>query len=127
MRILHAKDISLAILLAQTFGKSVHLSPTRVATLVTAVSELTSNVIKYAQHGLISFRSVEMSRQTGIEVVVQDRGPGIADIERAMKDHYSSSGTLGLGLPGTRRMVDEFELQSAPGQGTTVRIVLWNT
>ena len=66
-----------------------------------------------------------LNHRHGIEAVIQDRGPGIADIESAMQDHVSSSGTLGLGLPGTKRMVDEFDIQSTPGAGTTVRVVVW--
>jgi serine/threonine-protein kinase RsbT len=61
----------------------------------------------------------------GMEVIVRDRGPGIEDIQKAMADHYSSGGTLGLGLPGVKRMMDEFELTSEPGKGTTVTIRKW--
>lgn len=62
----------------------------------------------------------------GIEIVAEDNGPGIADISSALRDHFSSSGTLGLGLPGVRRMVDSFDIRSAVGQGTTVRVVKWS-
>jgi serine/threonine-protein kinase RsbT len=65
-------------------------------------------------------------RRPGIEVIVEDRGPGIADIELAMKENVSTGGTLGLGLPGTRRLVDEFDIESQPGQGTRVRIIKWS-
>lgn len=65
-------------------------------------------------------------RRPGIEVIVEDRGPGIPDIELAMKENVSTGGTLGLGLPGTRRLVDEFDIESQPGQGTRVRIIKWS-
>jgi serine/threonine-protein kinase RsbT len=125
MRILAARDTSLAVFLAQDVAKQAGLRPIKVAALATAVSELTTNIIKYAGNGLVTVQVVEKRYRKGVEVLVQDRGPGIADIEQAMKDHVSTSGTLGLGLPGTRRMVDEFELQSQPGEGTQVRIVVW--
>ena len=64
--------------------------------------------------------------RSGIEVVAADNGPGIADIERALQDGYTTGGGLGLGLPGARRLVDEFEIESAPRQGTTVRLVKWS-
>jgi len=125
MRILSARDIPLAVFLAQDMARKAGMRSQRSATLATAVSELTTNIIKYAEHGLLTVQLMSKNDRLGIEAVVQDRGPGIADLESAMKDHVSSSGTLGLGLPGTRRMVDEFDIQSTPGSGTTVRIVVW--
>jgi serine/threonine-protein kinase RsbT len=67
---------------------------------------------------------VERGR-TGLELVAEDRGPGIADVASALTDHVSTAGTLGLGLPGVRRLMDEFELDTAPGRGTRVRVVKW--
>ena len=125
MRILSARDIPLAVFLAQDMAKKAGLRAQKAATLATAVSELATNIIKYAEHGLLSVRLLNENYRVGIEAIVKDRGPGIGDLELAMKDHDSSSGTLGLGLPGTRRMVDEFDIESTPGEGTTVRIVVW--
>ena len=125
MRILSARDIPLAVFLAQDMAKKAGLRAQKAATLATAVSELATNIIKYAEHGLLSVRLLNENYRVGIEAIVKDRGPGIGDLELAMKDHVSSSGTLGLGLPGTRRMVDEFDIESTPGEGTTVRIMVW--
>ena len=93
--------------------------------IATAVSELANNIVKYAGSGEIRVDRIDSGRQAGIEVVARDRGPGIEDIEKAMADHYSSGNTLGLGLPGVKRMMDEFELDSEPGKGTTVTIRKW--
>jgi serine/threonine-protein kinase RsbT len=70
---------------------------------------------------------LEDGNRVGLEVVVHDRGPGITDVEQAMADHYSTSGTLGLGLPGVRRLMDEFELESSPDEGTRVTIRKWKS
>jgi serine/threonine-protein kinase RsbT len=75
--------------------------------------------------GEIRLRQVEGKGGRGIEIEAVDRGPGIADIEAAMRDHFSSGGTLGLGLPGVKRMVDEFSLDSTPGEGTRVTAIKW--
>jgi len=93
--------------------------------VATAVSELANNIVKYAGSGEIRMDRIGSGSQAGIEVVARDRGPGIEDIEKAMEDHYSSGNTLGLGLPGVKRMMDEFELDTEPGKGTTVTIRKW--
>ena len=90
--------------------------------IATVVSELGRNILKYAQRGHIRLRRIETGGQVDVEIVAQDAGPGIADIDAAMQDHFSSGGTLGLGLPGVRRMVSEFSIQSEPGRGTCVTI-----
>jgi serine/threonine-protein kinase RsbT len=125
MRIVRPEDSSLAVLMAQDFAKSIGIRSLKVSILATAVSELVTNIVKYAETGLVTVRRVEHGYLRGIEVLVEDKGPGIADIETAMKDHVSTSGTLGLGLPGTKRMVNVFEISSTPGVGTRVRIVVW--
>ena len=94
-------------------------------TLATVVSELSNNILKYASRGEIGLRQVDARGRTGIEVTASDRGPGIKDVERAMQDHFSSSGTLGLGLPGVKRMMDSFAIESEPGKGTRVTVIKW--
>jgi serine/threonine-protein kinase RsbT len=126
LRILSQGDVALAILEIREMAKRVNMSSGATAALATAVSELVTNVTKYADRGLISMRPAVQIRRPGIEVIVEDRGPGIADIELAMKENVSTGGTLGLGLPGTRRLVDEFDIKSQPGQGTRVRIIKWS-
>ncbi|SRR5579871_2473193 len=93
--------------------------------IATAVSELARNIVLYGGAGEIQLSLVENGVNRGIVVVAEDHGRGIADINRALQDGYSSSGSLGLGLPGTRRLMDEFEIVSAPGKGTKVTVKKW--
>lgn len=96
------------------------------ATLVaTAISELARNIVTYAGDGEILIARVDGASGTGISVVARDRGPGIADIQRAIHEGYSTSGGLGLGLPGVRRIMDEFDIVSKPGAGTVVSVIKW--
>ena len=93
--------------------------------IATAVSELANNIIKYAGRGEILMDRIIAGSRVGMEVIARDKGPGIEDIQKSMEDHYSSGNTLGLGLPGVKRMMDEIELTSEPGKGTTVTIRKW--
>ena len=93
--------------------------------VMTAASELVTNILKYARRGTLTLRRLEEGGRTGLEVVAEDRGPGIADLELALQDRFSTSGTLGLGLPGVRRMMDQFEITSTLGSGTRVRVRKW--
>lgn len=96
------------------------------ATLVaTAISELARNIVSYARKGEIQLNMVQGSGRQGILIIASDDGPGIADIRQAMRDGFSTSGSLGLGLPGVRRLMDEFEIVSEPGQGTIVKVKKW--
>jgi serine/threonine-protein kinase RsbT len=90
-----------------------------------AISEIARNIISYARHGTITLCRLEDRGRRGIEIIARDQGPGIRDIELAMRDGYSTGNSLGLGLPGTKRLMDEFELVSAVGQGTTVTMRKW--
>jgi serine/threonine-protein kinase RsbT len=99
---------------------------TSEATLVaTAISELARNIVSYAGQGEILIGKVSGTRGAGIEVVARDSGPGIADVKLAVHQGYSTSGGLGLGLPGVRRIMDEFDISSEPGKGTVITIVKW--
>ncbi|HJS67021.1 MAG TPA: anti-sigma regulatory factor [Nitrospiraceae bacterium] len=93
--------------------------------LATAISELARNIIRYAKHGEIRIAPVQSGDQVGIAVVARDNGPGIANMSLAMQDGYSTSGGLGMGLPGVKRMMDEFHLVSDTNNGTTVTIKKW--
>jgi serine/threonine-protein kinase RsbT len=96
------------------------------ATLVaTAISEVARNIVVHAGQGEIVIRPVYDSHRHGIVVVARDTGPGIPDLEAAMRDGYGSSGGLGLGLPGAKRLMDEFHLDSHRGAGTTVTMKKW--
>jgi serine/threonine-protein kinase RsbT len=93
--------------------------------LITAASELARNMLKYAKGGTVVMEIVTKGRENGIRLTFSDKGPGIADIALAMKDGYSTGKSLGLGLPGTRRLMSEFEIESVVGKGTTVTVVKW--
>ena len=93
--------------------------------LATAISELARNIIRYAKYGEILIVSVQSGDRVGITVVARDKGPGITNISLAMQDGFSTSGGLGLGLPGVKRMMDEFHLVSDANNGTKVTIKKW--
>jgi serine/threonine-protein kinase RsbT len=96
------------------------------ATLIaTAISELARNIVTYARAGEIRITMINGSARQGIQLVAHDDGPGIADIPQALRDGFSTSGSLGLGLPGVMRLVDEFEIVSAENRGTTVTAKKW--
>jgi serine/threonine-protein kinase RsbT len=96
------------------------------ATLIaTAISELARNIITYARKGEIKLQTIENSARQGIVVTASDEGPGIPDIQQALRDGFSTSGSLGLGLPGVRRLMDEFQISSQAGRGTTVTVKKW--
>ena len=96
------------------------------ATLVaTAISELARNIVTYARKGEIKLQTVENPARQGIVVTASDEGPGIPDIQQALRDGFSTSGSLGLGLPGVRRLMDEFQISSQSGRGTTVTVRKW--
>tara|TARA_B100000614_G_scaffold193855_1_gene175037 strand:+ start:427 stop:834 length:408 start_codon:yes stop_codon:yes gene_type:complete len=93
--------------------------------IASAVSELSTNIIRYAGRGTVTLNLIRTTDCPGIEIIAQDLGPGIADIERAMTENISTGNGLGLGLPSVQRIMDEFDIRSAPGQGTRVRAVKW--
>jgi serine/threonine-protein kinase RsbT len=96
------------------------------ATLIaTAISELARNIVAYASKGRITLKVVNGLNRQGISVTASDDGPGIHDVGQALRDGFSTSGSLGLGLPGVRRLMDEFEITSQPGRGTTVVVKKW--
>lgn len=107
--------------LAKALGFGV-IDQARVAT---AISELARNVVLYAGKGEVILRRVGDRGRVGLEAVCVDRGPGIPDVSLAMRDGYSTSNGLGMGLPGTKRLMDEFEIESAIGEGTKVTIRKW--
>lgn len=93
--------------------------------MVTAASELARNLYIYGGGGEVTLELLETERRRGLRVVFQDHGPGIPDVQLALKDGYTSGSGMGLGLGGARRLVNEFDLQSQPGRGTRVTIVRW--
>jgi serine/threonine-protein kinase RsbT len=123
--ILSDTDIVVARQKSRELSGKLGFSFVDLTLIATAVSELARNIVLYGGTGEIQLRVVENGIKRGIVVVAADQGRGIADIQRALQDGYSTSGSLGLGLPGTRRLMDEFEIVSAPGKGTTVTVKKW--
>ena len=107
------------------YGVRVGMSILNQTKLITATSELVRNLLKYGGGGKVIIESVSNGRENGVRVTFIDNGPGIADISLAMKDGYSPGKSLGLGLPGTKRLVNEFDIKSELGSGTTVTITKW--
>ena len=96
------------------------------ATLIaTAISELARNILNYATHGEIVVVPVERDGRSGLAITARDEGPGIADVALALQDGYSTSGRLGVGLPGVKRLMDDFAIASEIGRGTTVTVMKW--
>lgn len=93
--------------------------------LITAASELVRNMLKYGGGGIVNIEIVSKGRENGVRLIFVDEGPGIPDINLAMKDGFTTGKSLGLGLPGTRRLVSEFDIQSVVNQGTTISIIKW--
>jgi len=93
--------------------------------VATAISELARNILRYARRGGIVLRRAEDGGVPGIVIIARDEGPGIPDLNRAMEPGYSTAGGLGLGLPGVRRIMDEFEIVSEVGHGTVVTVTKW--
>jgi serine/threonine-protein kinase RsbT len=118
-------DIVIARQRGRTLAVQLGFSPTEATLIATAISELARNIVLYAKHGEIGLTVVNGSRKGGVIVVARDEGPGIADVSRAVAAGYSTSGGLGLGLSGVRRLMDEFEIASELGKGTTVTIKRW--
>lgn len=93
--------------------------------LVTAASELARNIVKYAGTGKMAWQIQRQANKSGLQLIFADKGPGIADLSLALTDGWTSGGGLGLGLSGSKRLVNDFDIQSAPGQGTTVTVARW--
>ena len=125
IRITDELSLGRAVVGAASLSAEAGLSPVAAQQLATVVSELARNILKYAGHGQIEMRREEDGDRVGIRLIVSDRGPGIDDVEQAVADHFSTGGSLGLGLSGVKRMMDEFHIESQPGKGTRIEVVKW--
>jgi serine/threonine-protein kinase RsbT len=119
------QDIVLARQKGRALAAELGFSAVDATFVATAISELARNIVAYAREGEITLQAVRGSNRQGIVVVASDDGPGISDIGQALRDGFSTSGSLGLGLPGVRRLMDEFDINSRPGRGTTVTVKKW--
>jgi serine/threonine-protein kinase RsbT len=118
-------DVSVARTRARQLGIQEGLGEARAAALATAVSEVAWNIVLHAGAGEVVLDVIAEGARRGVVAVARDPHPGIADVEAAMQDGHSTRGGLGLGLPSARRLVDEFEISSAVGGGTTVTLKKW--
>lgn len=107
------------------YAVKVGMSLVNQTKIITAASELARNMLKYAGGGKVTIEVVSKGRENGIRLIFRDEGPGIPDVKKAMIDGFSTGKSLGLGLPGTKRLVSEFDIQSEVGKGTTVTITKW--
>jgi serine/threonine-protein kinase RsbT len=118
-------DIVIARKTARDTAKELGFGVTDVTRIVTAASELARNIYRFAGTGVMHCCTVKNGDTAGIELIFQDNGPGIPDIDKAMEVGYTTGGGLGMGLPGARRLMDEMELSSEAGKGTTVTVRKW--
>lgn len=107
------------------YATKIGMSVLNQTKLITASSELVRNILVYAGKGQVTIEVVSERLQTGIKVIFKDEGPGIADLDKAMSDGYSTGKSLGLGLPGAKRLVNFFDIKTKVGHGTTVTIIRW--
>jgi serine/threonine-protein kinase RsbT len=119
-------DVVTARQRARQLAGELELTSTDQTLLATAISEVARNITTYAVRGEVQLSVVrDDNGRRGIQVIARDEGPGIENLDLALQDGYTSGGGLGLGLPGARRLVDDFEIETAPGQGTKVTLVMW--
>ena len=122
----HESDIVAARREGRNLASGLGFSNGELALIATAISEIARNIVVYAKRGEILLGIVDGPGRRGIRVVAKDNGPGIVDLDLAMRDGYSTSKGLGLGLPGAKRLMDDFHIASVVGQGTTVTMTKWS-
>jgi serine/threonine-protein kinase RsbT len=118
-------DIVEARMAARALAAEAGFNGADLVMIATAVSEVARNIIEYARPGEVEIKMINNGHRRGVEVVARDHGPGIADVSRALEDGYSTARGLGLGLPGSRRLMDEFHVDSTVGRGTIVTMKKW--
>lgn len=125
IRIERENDIVTARHIGRNMSKELGFGAIMQSRIATSISELARNIFLYAGSGTITIAIVEREGKKGLQITAIDEGPGIPDIRKALEDGYTTSGALGAGLPGVRRMMDCFDIESAPGKGTRVDVVKW--
>ncbi len=118
-------DIVSARVEGRDMAKSLGFGTIDQARIATAISELARNIVLYASEGTVTLRVIERGLRKGVEVVCEDHGPGIENVGMVMQDGYSTSRGLGMGLPGAKRLMDDFEITSRVGEGTRVTVRKW--
>jgi serine/threonine-protein kinase RsbT len=125
MLIVKEQDVVLFRNRVKEYAVKIGMGLVNQTKLITAASELVRNMIKYASGGVILIEVISKGRENGIRLTFKDQGPGIPNIPLAMKDGFTTGKSLGLGLPGAKRLVSEFDIKSIVGEGTTVSIIKW--
>ena len=125
VRIQSSADIVTARQEGRSMAAMLGFTNTTLTIIATAISEVARNIVEYAKEGEITIAPVGNGVVRGLQIVARDQGPGIVDLETAMRDGYSTSKSLGMGLPGAKRLMDEFEIRSAIGEGTTITMKKW--
>jgi len=118
-------DVYVAARQVKALARQMGFNEADQTRIETVISELARNIVLYAGEGVIEVQVVTKGKRQGFKIQALDHGPGIADIEQAMKDGYTTSGGLGSGLGGAKRMMDAFHIESAPGRGTKVTVFKW--
>ncbi|WP_208586058.1 anti-sigma regulatory factor [Gracilibacillus suaedae] len=118
-------DIVGARQMGRELAKDLGFGTVDQARIATAISELARNIYLYAKKGKIAYETVEKMNQKGLKIIASDQGPGINDLSKVMEDGFSTSGGLGAGLPGVKRLMDYFDVVSEPGKGTTITTIKW--
>ncbi|GKW46175.1 MULTISPECIES: anti-sigma regulatory factor [Planococcus] len=125
VEILTEWDIVAARQLGRNVAKELGFGTVDQARITTAISELARNIYLYAGQGRIEIQQLTENGLKGILIIAADQGPGIPDIRKVMEDGFSTSGGLGAGLPGVKRLMDEFRIETIPGEGTDIRATKW--
>lgn len=118
-------DVVTARQKGRELAAEVGFSGSDLTIIATAISEVARNIVVYAERGEIIFNTISDDHRQGLMIIASDSGPGIPDIEQAMQDGFSTGKSLGLGLPGARRLMDEFEISSEVGKGTIITMKKW--
>lgn len=125
VRIQTSADIVAARQQGRALALQAGFSHSNLTIIATAISEIARNIVEYAKEGEVIITLINDASKKGVEIVAADQGPGIADVSTVMRDGYSTGKGLGIGLPGARRLMDEFEIASEIGKGTTVTMKKW--
>lgn len=125
VKIINEWDIVAARQLGRNFAKELGFGTVDQARITTAISELARNIYLYAGQGSIQIEKLVINGKSGLKIIAEDQGPGIKDIRRVMEDGYTTSGGLGAGLPGAKRLMDDFEIESIPDEGTKISAIKW--
>jgi len=125
MLIVKEQDVVLFRNRVKEYAVKIGMGLVNQTKLITAASELVRNMLKYASGGSILIEVITQGRENGIRLTFRDQGPGIPNVQQAMKDGFSTGKSLGLGLPGAKRLVSEFDIKSTVGVGTIVSIIKW--